>query len=328
MSLKVSFFLLLSFVITRSQAQSSYFYNDTYYDNDVTFEGGISLGAMNCLTDIGGRPGFGKKGPKDFTIKNTTFNGGVFFGGIYRHFLGFRLEGTYGKVRAADSVLKGVVSPNKAIGRYNRNLNFRSKIMEGSFLIDFHPVDFFRNFDPYGYPPTFSPYLIGGVGYFHFNPQAKLGKDWIDLKPLHTEGEGFEEYPESKEYNLGQMNFSYGLGVAYEISPVLNVKIEFVNRILNTDYLDDVHGRYIDPAYFSKYLTGNDLTYALKLYKRIRPDAKPDETTQSIGSIRGNPSNNDSYFTLNVKIAYVFRRQLINVGNKGYRRAMRSPTRF
>ncbi len=261
-------------------------------------------------------------------IQSTTFSGGIYFGAIFKHFLGLRLEGTSGKVQSNDSLLKGVVGPNPAIGRYNRNLSFRSPIREINLLMEFHPVDFFRIFDPYNAAVIFSPYLIGGVGYFHFNPQAKLNSQWIDLRPLHTEGEGFAEYPNSHPYSLGQMNLSYGLGLAYELSPKFNLSIEYISRILYTDYLDDVHGRYIDPALFSKYLSGNDLTNALQLYKRIRPDAKPNETTQSIGSVRGNANNNDSYFTVNIKIGYIIGRELINGSNRKYNRAMRSPTRF
>ncbi len=38
-----------------------YFYDDQYYDNPWFFEVGGSLGAMNCLTDIVGKKGIGKK---------------------------------------------------------------------------------------------------------------------------------------------------------------------------------------------------------------------------------------------------------------------------
>ena len=328
MKIRIICFILLLTTGLFTQAQNSYFYNNTYYDNPLTFEAGISFGPMNSLTDIGGRQGLGTRGPKDMNIKSTTFSGGIYFGAIYKHWLGFRLEGTTGEVKSNDSLLKGVVSPNKAIGRYNRNLSFRSPIREVSFLMEFHPVDFFRTFDPYNPEVVFSPYLIGGVGYFHFNPQAKLNSQWIDLRPLHTEGEGFAEYPNSKEYSLNQMNFSYGIGLAYEVSPKIDLKIEYVSRILQTDYLDDLHGRYIDPSLFAKYLSGNNLTNALLLYKRIRPDAVANQTTQSIGSIRGNPNNNDSYFTVNLKIAFIIGRERINGNNSKYNRAMRSPTRF
>ena len=61
----------------------------------------------------------------------------------------------------------------------------------------------------------------------------------------------------------------------------------------------------IDPVVFSKYLTGNELTDALLLNKRIRAGAKPNETTQSPGSIRGNSNNKDSIvINLDHKLKY------------------------
>lgn len=317
---------LLFLIIATNVKSQSYFYNSQYYANPLIFEGGVSVGIMNSLTDVGGRAGRGKAGAKDLNMQVTTGCTGIYIGALYNSTIGLRLEGTIGKVQSHDSLLKDV--KNTAIGRYNRNLSFRSPIREINLLLEFHPVDFFRNFDPDAVSPLISPYVIGGVGYFHFNPQAKLKGKWIDLKPLHTEGEGFAEYPSSKEYSLNQVNFSYGIGVAYSIGDHLNLRLEYITRKLNTDYLDDLHGRYIDPAIFSKYLTGNDLTNALLLNRRIRPGAKPEETTQSPGSIRGNPSNNDSYFTGVFKIGYIFGRQSTSAGNRGYNRSMRSPTRF
>ena len=325
--MKYKFLPFLFFFIISLQVKSqSYFYNSQYYANPVIFEVGVSGGIMNSLTDIGGRKGKGKSGAKDLNMQVTTPCAGFFLGAMYNSFLGLRLEGTTGRVQSHDSLLADVKST--AIGRYNRNLSFRSPIREASLLLEFHPVDLFRNFDPDANPPAFSPYIIGGVGYFHFNPQANLNGEWIALRPLHTEGEGFAEYPDSKEYSLNQTNFSYGLGVSYQVGDRFNLRLEYITRNLHTDYLDDVHGKYIDPAVFSKYLTGNQLTDALLLYKRIRPGAKPEDTTQGIGSIRGNPTNNDSYFTVVFKVGYIFGRQSVNSGNKKYERSMRSPTRF
>ena len=321
----ISFFLFFCIVGFTAQSQS-YFYNGQYYANPLTFEAGLSGGMINSLTDIGGRKGNGKSGPKDLNMNVSTACIGAYIAAMYNGWVGLRIEGTSGYIHSHDSLLSAV--KQTAIGRYNRNLSFMSPIREVSLLLEFHPVDLIRNFDPDASPPAFSPYLIGGVGYFHFNPQANLNGQWIALRPLHTEGEGFAEYPDSKEYSLNQTNFSYGLGVSYQVGDRFNLRLEYITRNLHTDYLDDVHGRYIDPAVFSKYLTGNQLTDALLLYKRIRPGAKPDETTQSIGSIRGNPTNNDSYFTVVFKVGYIFGRQSVNSGNKKYERSMRSPTRF
>lgn len=325
MKVKIPFFLILCIIALQAKSQY-YFYNDEYYDNEVTFEAGVSFGPMNSLTDIGGRKGRGTHGAKDLNLKNTTLAGGIYFSALYKHFLGLRIEGTAGRVQSNDSLLAGVKST--AIGRYNRNLSFRSPIHEVSLLAEFYPVAFYKNFDPELPASSFSPYILGGVGYFHFNPQANLNGQWIDLQPLHTEGEGFAEYPESKQYSLNQINLSYGFGLAYEISPKFDLKIEYVSRILFTDYLDDVHGRYINPAVFSEYLSGTQLTDALILNNRGRPDALPNDNTNHPGGIRGNPNDNDSYFSINLKIGYIIGRQKVSGGNKKFRRQYQSPVRY
>lgn len=324
MKLKIRFFVLFFLIVFQTKAQH-YFYNDNYYDNNLIFEAGVSMGPMNCLTDIGGRKGRGKSGAKDLNINSTTFGGGVYFGAMYKHIIGLRIEGTIGRVHSKDSLLRNV--KESAIGRYNRNLSFRTQIEEVSAIAEFHPVDFFRDFNPENTSSSFSPYVLGGAGYFHFNPQANLNSEWVDLQPLHTEGQGFQEYPDRKEYSLNQFNLSYGLGLSYEVSAKINLRVEYISRILFTDYLDDVHATYINPALFSKYLTGNQLTQALILNNRGRPDAIPNETTARPGSRRGNPADNDSYFSINFKVGYIFGREKVS-SNKYFRNQRRSPLRF
>ena len=311
MKLKFPFFLLFCIIACQTKAQY-YFYNDEYYDNPVIFEAGISVGPMNSLTDIGGRPGFGTTGPKDLNIKSTTLYGSIYASAIYNHFLALRLEGTVGSVKSNDSLLTGITSPNKAIGRYNRNLSFRSPIYEMTVTAEFHPVEFFSIFNPEASPPRFSPYAIGGIGFFHFNPQANLNGTWVDLKPLHTEGQGFAEYPDRKEYRLNQFNMPLGIGVSYEFSPRFNLRLEYINRKLFTDFLDDVHDTYIEPPLFGKYLQGNTLTEAMMLNNRRRADAVDNQTTARPGGRRGNPFDNDAYFSVNFKVGYVFGRSKTN----------------
>lgn len=309
MKIKISFFFLACFLSLCSKGQRD------YYNSAVTYEAGLSFGPMNSLTDVGGRNGKGRRGPKDLNIKSTTLYGSLYGMAIYKHFAALRLEGTIGSVKSHDSLLKSTKINQGAIGRYSRNLSFRSPIYEFSLTAELHPIVFFSNTDPETYPPAFSPYLIGGVGVFHFNPQARLNGNWIDLRPLHTEGEGFAEYPNSKEYKLTKINFPVGIGIYYEVSPSLNLRLEYINRITNTDYIDDVHGRYIDPAIFPKYLTGANLTNALILNNRGRTDVLPAQTTAHPGGIRGNPLNKDSYFTINIKVGYAFGRNSSGGGN-------------
>jgi len=308
----ISSFLFLFFISQQLNAQQ-YFYNNDYYNNPLTFEAGISFGPMNSLTDIGGRVGKGKGGPKDLNIKSTALYGSIYASAIYKNILALRLEGTVGKVQSHDSLLANAKN-NGSIGRYNRNLSFRSPIYEISLTAEVHVLDLLRPFDPEEFPPALSPYLIGGVGYFHFNPQALLNSRWVDLQPLHTEGEGFAEYPQSKVYKLNQVNIPVGVGVKYELSSKFNLRLEYINRILFTDYLDDVHGKYIDPRVFYNYLSGQNLIDAVTLNNRVRSDAIPNLTTARPGERRGNPLNNDSYFTINLKVGYVFGRQSTGSG--------------
>ena len=285
-----------------SSSAQYYFYNGDYYDNFWTFEIGGSVGAMNCLTDLGGKKGIGKAFFKDLNIGKTHFAGGAFFDIVYKNAACIRLEGTFGTISADDIVLKGVTDIAKE--RYNRNLNFRSTISEVSVMAELHPLFILIDWPAKDVSaPPYSPYLLVGIGYYSFNPQALLGKKWVDLQPLSTEGQGFDEYPDRPVYKLKQINYPVGLGVRYEATPYLNLRMEFVYRITNTDYLDDVSKRYIDPALFSKYLSGNKLSNALILNDRqIEQHAGP-------GGRRGSPTDNDAYFTANFKVALVLGRQ-------------------
>lgn len=260
---------------------------------------------MNSLTDLGGKKGAGKSGVKDFNIKNTQVCSSIFLSALYKYFVAVRIEGTFGQVTGDDAQLKDVA--NSTNGRYERNLRFKSAISEVLIAAEMYPFIIFRNSREENEPSTLQPYILAGIGYYHFNPQAKLNTNWIDLQPLHTEGEGFREYPDRKVYQLNQVNFPLGLGLKYEASSLFNFRLELAWRILKTDYLDDVSTKYIDPKYFSVYLSGTRLTEALLLNDRHLPGA---ETAHPDG-IRGNPHNNDSYFNVNFKVSFCLNRRRI-----------------
>lgn len=305
----LAFIMLAAVVLLTSKAQAQYyFYDDQYYDNPWFFEVGGSFGAMNCLTDIGGKKGIGKKFIKDLNIGKTHMSGGLFFSATYKYALGLRLEAAFGKVSANDNVLAGITDIAKE--RFNRNTNFRSSITEFSAIAEIHPLFIFINWpskdEP---PPQYSPYVLAGVGYYSFNPQA-LSNDgrWVDLQPLRTEGQGFVEYPSRKVYKLKQLNIPVGLGVKYELSPLLNVRGEFVYRILGTDYLDDVSTRYIDPVAYTNpannfpiSLLGDALEFSdRQIVKKTLPGGK-----------RGSPSEKDAYFSVNLKLSLILGRERI-----------------
>ncbi|MFT3748871.1 MAG: DUF6089 family protein [Agriterribacter sp.] len=295
---------LYSFCCTHAFSQD-YFYNNRYYDKDFLFEINASAGAMNCLTDLGGRSGEGKGFLKDLNFANTKLNVGTSAGFVYLYTLGARLEFNAGTITASDDVLKNDQSAG-GINRYKRNLQFRSNIYELLFLVEYYPLSHLLFNDDKR--SRVSPYITGGIGMFHFNPQTYLQNERINLQPLHTEGQGFTEYSDRSPYKLTQVSFPVGAGIKYELSPLYNLRLEVIHRITTTDYLDDVSTRYIDPTLFQKYLTPENANLAIQLHDR-QGEIDPGHITQP-GSIRGRDAKNDSYFTLQLKIAIILGREL------------------
>ena len=303
---KLSFIIALSFSLVvfpeKGNAQF-YFLNDDYYYTPITFEFGGTVGAMNCLTDLGGKEGVGKQFIKDLNYGNTNVTVGGYFTTMYKSAVGIRLEANFGKVSAYDSVLNTVPKTDIARNRYNRNLNFQSSITEYSCIAEIHPLYLFVNYALRDQaPPKFSPYILGGIGFYSFNPQAEINGRLIDLQPLSTEGQGFKEFPDRQVYKLKQTNIPIGAGFRYDISPTIKLRGEMVYRMLSTDYLDDVSKTYIDPNLFDRNgLTDAQIYDAKLLYSNANSGSGVGP-----GRRRGNPTNNDSYFSFNLKVGFVF----------------------
>ncbi len=328
-------------VFEQKSAAQFYFYDRDHYDTHLLFEVGASVGAMNCLTDIGGNRGLGSTFVKDVNFGNNQLNGSIYLTALYKYAVGLRLEATFGKVRAYDSILKSV--RETVNGRYERNLQFRSRITEVSLLAEFHINYILRSFlyeDDLNIddnPPRYAPYILAGIGTYSFNPQSQIGNTWVDLQPLSTEGQGFEEYqgqsfleyPYRKPYKLTGLNTSFGFGLKYEISNNLNLRGEFLYRILSTDYLDDVSTRYINPNLFQKYFTGKQLQNALDLSRndRTNPGGPTGQFSKIEGGRRGDPTDNDAYFTFNIKLGFTLGRERIKHAGGGLKQ-VRCPTRF
>jgi hypothetical protein len=221
---------------------------------------------------------------------------------MYKYAFAGRIEITFGSIQSADSILKPVAS--STFGRYERNLSFKSRITDIQLAMEIHPL-FFKYY--YDDPPKISPYAVLGVGYYSFDPQAKLNGNWIALQPLRTEGQGFREYKGTEPYKLKQINVAAGAGVKYEINSLLNARLEIVHRFLSTDYLDDVSTVFIDPSLFANYLPANLATFARQLYNR-RAELNPSDATP-INDQRGDPRDNDAFFSIQLKLGIALGRQ-------------------
>ena len=273
-----SFLLLTVLLFCSSLVRSQ---DEGYDDKPILLQFGVSGGAMNCITDLGG---------KSQVFKTMKPIGGFYVGAMYQRTVGLRAELTWGSVTASDANAKEE-------GVRNRNLSFASDISEISLLAELHPLNISPNFH---FPV--SPYLLAGIGSFSFNPYVKKQGATIFLQPLHTEGQGFPE-TSRPDYKLSQMMIPAGGGLSYEVSSLLTVKGELIYRFLNTDYLDDVSTTYIDPSLFDSHLSAPIAATAKEL--SFRGNEINAGATVPVGSNRGS-SAKDGYYSVNIKLELNF----------------------
>jgi len=270
------------------------------------YEAGFTAGPMVFMGDLGGHFGRGTTFLKDYNMKATRLSVGAFVAAHPSELIGFRLAFNYGELDGDDAYITQKGGLEEA--RYNRNLDFRSQIVEGFLAVEIYPTVLIED-DPTSVFGRLRPYAVGGVGVFHFNPQgtytdpATGQSTWIDLRPLHTEGEGFPEYPGRKEYSLTQINFPVGVGVKYYLNENLNLSFEIIHRFTLTDYIDDVSTNYVDPSLFYAHLSPGLAPIADQIYNKSPLRGIPG-SAYNPGDKRGDPRQNDGYFTAAFKIGF------------------------
>ena len=171
-----------------------------------------------------------------------------------------------------------------------RNLSFNSYIWDFTTQMDF-------NFMPYLHGDKekwYTPYLLVGVSLYHFNPTTEFNGQSYALGNLGTEG----QLP-GEEYSLNQLGIAYGLGYKFDISPGWSINIELSNRILFTDYIDDVSGVYPD----LDVLEGVRGPIARQLADRSISELNTFGLGEP-GKQRGNSRKNDSLHYLGISLMY------------------------
>lgn len=266
-------------------------------------EVGIGLGPMFFLGDLGGAAGIGRTFIKDIDYPLTKLSKGLFVGIAPNEWLGFRLAFNTGVLEGDDKE-----APNKGgdeVTRLQRNLNFQSRLLEGYAAVEFYPTVFIEQYEDL--KGKFRPYGIIGVGIYHFNPKTKDNSgNWVALQPLHTEGQGFPEYPDRKNYKLTQAEIPIGFGFKYYLKENMFIGLEVLHRKLFTDYVDDVSKNYIDPVYFDKYLTPANAALARQLNYRgtYSSVTRPSDV---VGAQRGDPKQNDAFFSTILRLGWRLR---------------------
>jgi len=91
-----------------------------------------------------------------------------------------------------------------------------------------------------------NPFGMAGLGYFWFNPKAKLNGKTYELQPLGTEGQFIKGGGYPAPYKLSSGSMALGLGVFIRLSDNFGLRIEGAPQITFTDYLDDTSSYYPD----------------------------------------------------------------------------------
>lgn len=246
----------------------------TVYEGEV----GISLGVAHYYGDLNNSISFNR--PKIAV--------GAFYRKQVSDYIGIRLGAHYAKLGYSDKY-----SENEYQKR--RNLSFNSSIWEVALQGDFN---FFR-FEPGNPDFRFTPYITLGVGLFSYDPFAYLEDTKYMLRPLGTEGQGSDIYPERQAYgNIGTC-FPLGMGIKYNINPSLNFAFEISYRFTSTDYLDDVSGTYAGAEAFPPQSNGEP-TVAFLLQDRSYETGIPIGET---GRQRGFSAQKDQYIIAELSLS-------------------------
>ncbi|MES2429756.1 MAG: DUF6089 family protein [Bacteroidota bacterium] len=307
---------------------SSFSQHLIFGNQKASVEIGVTFGPSFFLGDLGGNKGVGTRFLKDLNLELTKLMKGGFVTFNPNEWLGFRVGAQYTYIEGRDEIIKN--SGGQELTRKQRNLDFRSNVWEVYTAIEFCPTAYMlRNSEN---ETRLRPYFFAGVGAFHFNPQGSLTDEagnvkWYDLKPLRTEGQGMEEYPDRKQYKLTQINVPMGGGIKYFVSPKVNIGLEVAYRKSFTDYIDDVSTKYIDPKYFDTYLTPENAQVAKQIYNKIGVTYFRG-TWGYPGDKRGTATNVDTYFTVGLKVGFRLGHEVEGVEAWDERRSRSCPNRF
>ena len=174
-----------------------------------------------------------------------------------------------------------------------RNLSFESGLTEFSLVGEFNVFNLNSI--------RWTPYIFGGLAVFKFNPYTyDTTNTKYYLKPLSTEGQGLEQYPESKPYSLTQLAIPFGGGIKYAISDRLRLGLELGFRKTFTDYLDDVSTNYADAA----DLLAARGPKAVELAYRAGELPGGNSTYPAKGSQRGGSNQQDVYYFTGLHLTY------------------------
>jgi hypothetical protein len=200
----------------------------------------------------------------------------------YRGIFGLKANAMLGNLSASDA--------NSSLEwQKERNLSFKSKITEISFLGEYY----FFGFNPTNEEMIFSPYATVGVAAFFFNPTTEYKGNVIELQPLGTEGQGIPGY--SPKYKKNGPAVLFGAGGLVRFNSRFSVSFDIIGRRTFSDYIDDVGGNYVN---YDDLLASNGELAAILSDRTPEYLGIPGPFNRNLGNnIRGGAIVDDYYFT-------------------------------
>jgi len=263
------------------------------------------LGLTGFLGDLGGSDQSGSHFLKDYNFNTTRFN--VNAGVRYKKGARFGFKGmlAYGVVSGDDALTEDRT-------RHNRNLNFRSSILELSAQVEFYFIGE-KSKNLYSISGlrskkkkrNLTAYLFSGVGIFYYNPKEELNGKWYSIRKYHIEGQGLPGGP--KQFSNFNVAIPLGVGFRYMVNKRWSIGGELSFRKTFTDYIDGVSGRYYDQAKLTAAY--GPIAAALADPNKGKIPGATSPNGDGSGAERGNPKYKDSYMFLTVTVGYKFAKQ-------------------
>jgi hypothetical protein len=171
--------------------------------------------------------------------RNMRPNGGLRLG--YQPFEKLRLELRNNYMVIAGSDRGPNPEQNQRGTNFERNLSFRTTIIDASFMIEYNII-------PFKKITTFVPFVFSGANAFYFKPMGQVEGDdqWYDLRSIGTEGQTINGA--QNQYDKVMMGIPYGIGIKRHLTQNTIISVSYTYNKIFTDYLDDISvGRYPDP---------------------------------------------------------------------------------
>ena len=177
---KFTILLLICFsIISKSNSQALLF------GEKIKWEVGFNFGPSFFLGDLGGNSGKGTNNIKDINFEFTKLMKGVFITMYPKNWVGLRVAADVTYLEGSDDIIdtKGI----NELWRKQRNLDFKTTVLEGYIALEIFPTMLLRKNSEY--EPRLRPYGLAGIGVFHFNPKGSLtdasgNKSWYYLSAI------------------------------------------------------------------------------------------------------------------------------------------------